>query len=306
MKVFVAGATGALGRRAVERLVDAGHSVTGVARSDQKAGLLRRLGALPAVIDPFDPRALDDAIAGHDVVMNLATHIPALTRSLMPGAWRENDLIRTELSKKLVDAATNAGAKRYVQESIAFAYEDRGDAWIDEDVPLDVFKQVRAVLDAERQARRFAETGGAGVVLRFGMFLGADTVHTRLQVKVARSGISPFIGRKTGFLAIVHLDDAATAAVASLEIPSGIYNVVDDEPLTRAEAASVLASALSRKRLAAPPRAVVAVGGKATRFLMRSQRVSNERFKKASGWAPSYRSAREGLPTVIGESVVSR
>ena len=98
MRVFVAGATGVLGRRAVRELVRTGHGVTGVARSDAKAALLRELGATPAMIDPFDAAALDEAVRGHEVVMNLATHIPAPTKAAFPSAWKENDRIRSELS----------------------------------------------------------------------------------------------------------------------------------------------------------------------------------------------------------------
>ena len=87
-KVFVAGATGVLGKRAVARLVAEGHEVTGVARSEQKAQLLRRLGAAPVAVDVFDAAAVRDAVAGHDVVMNLATHIPPLSKAAAPGAWK--------------------------------------------------------------------------------------------------------------------------------------------------------------------------------------------------------------------------
>ncbi len=299
MKIFVAGATGALGRRAVDQLVRAGHDLTGVARSDAKAALLWDLGAQHVQIDPFDAPVVNDAVKGHDVVMNLATHIPAPTKAAFPSAWKENDRIRSELSRILVDAAITAKAQRYVQESIAFAYEDRGAQWIDEDTPLDTPKRIRSFRDAEAQAQRFTEASDAvGVVLRFGMFYAADTVHTQTQVGLARRGLT-MPGDKDAYLSTIHLDDAATAVVAALDVDAGIYNVVDDDPLTRAETAELFARLVGRKRAHSVPRAIAASGGAAMRLMMRSQRVSNERFKKASGWEPRFASVREGLPDVV-------
>src|SRR5690242_528809 len=122
MRIFVAGATGILGRRAVADLVAAGHSVTAVVRSDAKADVARALGAEPVRVSLFDPEALRAAVAGHDAVCNLATHIPPLSRAADPRAWNENNRIRSEASGNLVDAALAAGASVYVQESIAFLY----------------------------------------------------------------------------------------------------------------------------------------------------------------------------------------
>ena len=116
MKVFVSGATGVVGRPAVRLLVAAGHSVTAAARGPEKAALLSSLGATPVIVDLFDPAAVRAAVAGHDAVVNLATHIPATSRAAMPGAWAENDRIRREVSRNLVDAALATGATRYVQK----------------------------------------------------------------------------------------------------------------------------------------------------------------------------------------------
>ena len=152
-KIFVAGATGVLGRRAVKQLVEAGHDVTGVARTPEKAELVRSLGATPVTVDLFDAGAVKEAVAGHDVVMNLATHIPPLSKAPLPGAWNENNRIRSEASRNLVDAALAAGAARYIQEAIAFMYPDSGDAWIDEDKPLDV-PALRHVRNSTPSGRR--------------------------------------------------------------------------------------------------------------------------------------------------------
>jgi nucleoside-diphosphate-sugar epimerase len=306
MKIFLAGATGVLGRRAVKALVSGGHQVTGIARSPEKASLLRSLGATPAEIDAFDGAQVAEAVRERDVVMNLATHIPAPTKAPLPSAWAENDKIRRELSNILVDAALAAGAQRYVQESIAFTYEDLGDRWIDEDTPLDTPKRVSAVRDAEAAAERFTQAGRVGVVLRFGMFYAADTTHTETQLAVAKRGLVPFPGSRDDYVSLIQLDDAATAVVAALDVPAGIYNVVDDEPLTRGEVAHVFADALGRKRMRFTPKALMAAGGAAMRMMSRSQRVSNERFKKASGWEPRFASGRGGIPVVVREMVGSK
>jgi nucleoside-diphosphate-sugar epimerase len=109
MRVFVAGATGVIGRRAVAQLIAAGHEVTGIARAPAKAAQLRRAGAVPVEVSLFDPAALTAAVAGHDAVVNLATKIPTLTQAARASAWDENNRIRIEGSRNLVDAALAAG-----------------------------------------------------------------------------------------------------------------------------------------------------------------------------------------------------
>jgi nucleoside-diphosphate-sugar epimerase len=284
MKVFVTGASGVVGRPAVRLLVEAGHSVTAAARSAQRAELLRSLGATPVILDLFDPAAVGAAVAGHDAVVNLATHIPPISTAALPGAWRENDRIRREVSRNLVDAALAAGATRFVQESICFFYRDLGERWIDEDVALDLPAYARSTADAETQARRFTETGGTGVVLRFGTFYGRH------------SQVPPALGRD-GYVSSIHTDDAAAAVVAALRAPAGVYNVADDEPLGRREYAAAVAAAGGPRIRLLPSGALRLMGSKTT-VLTRSQRVSNRRFREATGWAPRHASARAGWRAV--------
>ena len=247
MKVFVAGATGVLGKRAVRRLIGAGHQVTAVARGPEKAELLRSLGATPTEADLFDPAAVKAAVAGHEVVCNLATHIPPTWKMAWRGAWAENDRIRTEVSRNLVDAALAAGASRYLQESIAFMYPDRGEQWIDEDTPIEVAPYASSTLDAEGNAARFTQEGGVGIVLRFGGFYGPDSAQTVDMVRMARNHIAPTVGSADGYFPMIQLDDAAAAVVAALDAPAGVYNVVD-EPLTRREQADAVAGAVGVNR----------------------------------------------------------
>ena len=195
MRVFVAGATGVAGRRAARDLVAAGQDVSGVARSPSKAALLQSLGAMPVEVDLFDANEVQRAVTGHDAVVNLATSIPtSAARMGMRSAWRENDRIRRQISRNLVEAAIATRAECLIQESIAFMYEDRKDDWIDEDVPIESAPHADSALEAEGQARRFTESGGRGIALRFGQFYAADAPHTVMMVKVARRDISPFVG----------------------------------------------------------------------------------------------------------------
>ena len=301
MKIFVAGATGVLGWRSVKRLVEAGHDVTGIARSDEKAALLERLGAKAARIDLFDAGAVKGAADGSEAVLNLATHIPPTSKYALPGVWKENDRIRTEGARNLVDAALAGGARRYVQESIAFLYADGGETWLDEDCPLDTPKHVLSMLEAESQANRFTESGGTGVVLRFGFFYGHDAHHSHDFVRMVRRRLSPTMGGADAYQSSLHLDDAARAVVAALDVPAGVYNVVDDEPVTNREYGDVIADALGTKRPRVLPAALGKMGGSKVELLARSQRVSNKRFKEASGWRPEHPSIREGWPAVIAE-----
>lgn len=299
MKIFVAGATGVVGRRAVDRLIEAGHDVTGVARSPAKAAQLRRQGATPVTVDLFDAAAVKEAVAGHQVVINLATHIPPMSQAALPRAWAENDRIRTEVSRNLVDAALAAGSARYIQESISFLYEDAGDGWVTEQSPMQVPAYTRSTQVAEAEAARFAGEGGVGVVLRFALFYGPDSHGTLDMLRLAAHRLPPAPGAAASFISSIATDDAATAVVAALAVPSGTYNVADDEPVTRGEFGGVVATALGVR----PPRQGLSVmaraAGSKTELLMRSQRVANGAFREASGWAPAFPSVREGLPATV-------
>jgi nucleoside-diphosphate-sugar epimerase len=304
VKVFVAGATGVLGRRAVGLLVKAGHDVSGVARSPERETMLRDLGAAPVAVDLFDAEAVRRAVAGHEVVCNLATHIPPTNRMAMPGAWAENDRIRTDASRHLVDAALAAGAARYVQESIFFLYKDAGDVWIDESFPLHPVANLRSAVVAEANATRFSEGGGFGVVLRFAAFYGPDCETTLSTIRLARRRIAAGAGRRLYFSSI-STDDAASAVVAALAAPAGVYNIGDDEPVRREAYFGSLASALGVRPPRIPPAGLARILGARAAVMARSQRLSNRRFAEATGWKPAYPSVGEGWPAVVaavGES----
>ena len=298
MRVFVAGASGVLGRRVVPLLVAAGHDVSALARSDGRAALLGGLGATPVRADVFDPDAMVRAVAGHEVVCNLATHIPATNRMAMPGAWAENDRIRSEASRNLVDGALAAGAARYVQESIAFLYRDGGERWLDESSPIDPVANLRSAPVAEANAARFSASGATGVILRFAAFYGPDSDATLDMIRLARRRIALGAGPHA-YVSSITTDDAAAAVVSSLAAPAGLYNVGDDDPVTRRDFFAALAGALGVGPSRIAPAGLARLGGSKASVLVRSQRVSNGAFVEATGWKPVPRSVREGWPVVV-------
>jgi nucleoside-diphosphate-sugar epimerase len=280
MKVFVAGATGVLGRRAVRELVASGHTVTAIARTPEKAELVSRLGAVPATLSLFDADDIARVCAPHDAICNLATRIPSPTNT-SPDAWRENDRIRSVGSRILTDAAIANGITRFVQESISFLYADGGDAWIDENVALDVMPGMSSVLDAEANARRLSD----GVVLRFGLFVSDRDSYTDFAIARAERGKPVALGSPDAYISPVHADDAAAAVVAALDAEPGTYNVCVDEPPTRRAYTDALTDAFGIKR--------VALHAQGSGYLARSHRISNRRFRAASGWAPRYADATD-------------
>ena len=294
MKVFVVGGTGAIGGHAVPALVGAGHIVTALARTPEKATQLSKQGASPITVSIFDRGALTKAFEGHDAVINLATAIPPTSKFMQTKAWTDNDRVRKEGSAAIVDAAIAAGISTVVQESVSMIYPDRGAAWIDEACPPDNFPMAQANLAAESSANRFSAAGGAGVVLRFGWFYGPGATHSEEFFALARRHVAIMIGPPNSYVSSIHVADGGAAVVAALTVPAGTYNVVDNEPLTKSYYADALSAAAGKRAwLRVPGRAALLLGNRST-SLTRSLRISNARFQEASGWTPMYPSAREG------------
>jgi len=294
MKVFVTGGTGAIGGHTVPALVRAGHIVTALARTAEKAAQLSKQGASPITVSIFDRAALTKAFAGHDAVINLATAIPPTAKFMQRKAWADNDRVRTEGSAAVVDAAIAAGVPRVVQESVSMIYRDGGDAWIDEDCPTDNFPMARANHAAEASTNRFSSAGGVGVVLRFGWFYGPGARHSEQFFTLARRHICVTMGPPDSYVSSIHVSDGGAAVAAALMVPAGTYNIVDDEPLTKRAYADALAAAAGKSAwFRAPGRLALLLGDRST-SLTRSLRVSNARFRTASEWLPRYPSAREG------------
>jgi Nucleoside-diphosphate-sugar epimerases len=301
MRIFVAGATGVLGTRAVPLLVSAGQDVTAVGRTPDKRVLLERFGARAVAVDLFDPSAVHRAVAGHDAVINLATAVPSpVWRGLLPGAWHEMDRVRRHVSANLVEAAIASGTvKRVVQESFAPIYPDSGDRWIDESSPVRPGTYNKSVLDAESSAERFARTGGSAVVLRFGGLYGPNDAATAQIIDTIRRGWFPLFGRPESWFSFVAFDDAAAAVAAALGVPGGIYNVVEQEPLRRRELAEGVARLLGVKPPRFLPSWMARLAGSLGETLTRSLRISNRKLESASGWSPKFGTTLDGLAAVI-------
>jgi nucleoside-diphosphate-sugar epimerase len=304
MRVFVAGASGVIGRPLLAQLVGAGHEVTGTTRREDRAEGIRAAGARPAVLDVFDAAALEEAAraAAPDVVVHALTALP---RRFNP---RKNYLeatnrIRTEGTRNLLAAARAAGAKRVVAESVAFLYAPEGDAVKDEAAPINVDapghfgEAMRALADLERQVSE-AE-GVEGVVLRYGWLYGPGTHFDRdgAQAEDARRRRLPIVGKGEGVFSFLHVEDAATATLAALEGEAGVYNVVDDEPAPMREWVPVFAELLGAR----PPRRVPArlarlvAGSAAVTTATQLRGASNAKAKRELAWEPRYRSWRQGF-----------
>jgi nucleoside-diphosphate-sugar epimerase len=311
MRVFVAGATGAIGRRLVPMLVEAGHDVTGMTRSEDKLDALRAAGCDPVLCDALDADAARDAVAAAapDVVVDQLTAIPrAINPRRMADDFAPTNRLRREGTRYLVDAARAAGAGRVVAQSVAFAYAPHG-AWVkseDDELYLDgpaPFDTTIGALHVLETAVRRAD-GLEGVVLRYGYFYGPGTSYAAdgsiaQQVRARRF---PIGGRGTGRWSFIHLDDAARATIAAVEGgPPGVYNVVDDEPAPVSEWLPVYAAALG----AAPPRHLPAwlvrlVAGRFAVFGMTQVRgASNARARERLGWVPQRPSWRQGFAEML-------
>ncbi len=305
MRVFVAGAGGAIGRPLRRQLVAAGHQVTGMTRRPERAEEVRGDGGEAVVCDVFDAERLRDAVvaAKPDAVVHMLTALPAKfnPRSNYLAATSR---LRTEGTRNLVAAAQAAGAKRLVAESIAFFYESTGD-WVKDEgasvaaaLPGNYGAAFRAALDLEKQV--IGADGLEGLVLRYGMLYGPGTYYGRggsTAADVLKRRL-PIVGAGTGTFSFVHVEDAAAAAVAALGHGApGAYNVVDDEPAPIHEWLPVYAAALGSK----PPRRVPVwlaglVAGRATAAAALQQRgASNEKAKRELGWEPAHPSWRQGF-----------
>ncbi len=296
MKVFVTGATGVIGTPTVARLIEAGHEVRAVARREEAATALRQAGAEPWAVDLFDAEAVRTAVVGSDAIAHLATNVPPFPQMLRTKAWVMHNRLRTEATSNLVAAARAEGIGRIVKESITFMYEDGGDAWLDESAPITADPGLmQPALDGERTAFELTDAGGVAVALRFGLFYGGANRATDEMLRLARWRASMVAGKGSAYMSSLHAEDAATAVVAALDAPGGIYNVCDDEPLTRRDALDAFSAAFGLGRLHSNPGWLMRLlAGPAAASRIASQRVSNHGFRSATAWSPTYPSLREG------------
>ncbi len=307
MKVFVAGASGAMGRPLVRQLVAAGHEVTGMTRREERAATIREAGASAVVCDVFDAAALESAVveAAPEVVVHQLTSLPPrLDYKAKDDPLAATNRVRSEGTRNLLAAARAAGARRLVAESVAFLYAPEGEWVKGEEAPLfhgapaPFGGAVEALADLEQQVT--GAEGIEGIVLRYGWLYGPGTYFDRdgSQTEEALKRRLPIVGKGAGTFSFIQVEDAAAATVAAIERGApGAYNVVDDEPAPMHDWAPAFAAAVGAK----PPRRVpvwlarLIAGSAAANTATQLRGASNAKAKRELGWQPSYPSWRQGF-----------
>ena len=313
MKVFVAGATGAMGKQLVPRLLAAGHRVVGTTRSEAKQAALSDLGATPMVVDALDPDQVAEAVANAqpDVIVHELTSIAELDMRHFDRTFAMTNRLRTEGTDHLLSAGRAVGVKRFVAQSYTgWPYARTGGPVKTEDDPLDTAPayEMRESLDAIRHLEA-AVTGAdwtEGIVLRYGAFYGPGTGMSPGgdQLEMVRKRKFPVIGDGAGMWSFVHIADAAEATVAAVEHGKrGIYNVCDDDPAAVAEWLPALAESIGAPKPWRVPRFVgrLVAGEAAVVMITEMRGASNAKAKRELGQAaPSIRAGGRGSPHELG------
>jgi nucleoside-diphosphate-sugar epimerase len=308
MKVFVAGATGAIGRQLVPRLVAAGHEVHGMTRHESNKAMLDELGAVPVVADALDPDQVADAVsaARPEVIVHQLTAIGALDMRHFDRDFALTNRLRTAGTDHLLSAGQAVGVRRFVAQGVAGygAYARTGGPVKNEEDPLEPTppREMRETLAAIRHLEQ-AVLGAhwtEGIVLRYGVFYGPGT---RLApegevAELVRKRKFPLVGDGGGVWSFIHVADAAEATVAAVEHGSrGVYNVVDDDPAPVAEWLPALAQELGAKKPMRVPRFIgrLFAGETGVMMLTEVRGASNAKAKRELGWRLAHPSWRQGF-----------
>ncbi|MGA2453269.1 MAG: NAD(P)-dependent oxidoreductase [Solirubrobacteraceae bacterium] len=306
MRVFVAGATGAIGRALLPQLTAAGHEPIAMTRSPEKADALRARGIEACVCDAYDAPGLERAVAAArpEWIVHLLTDLPAeINMRRFERDVASTGRLRREGTRNLIAAASAAGVQRIIGESIAFAYATEGERVKDEDAPLAAATLPSVVEPLAELERQLLDAGG--IVLRYGQLYGPGTAFTRggMWATGMRRRRLPIVGAGSGVFSFVHVDDAASATVVALahEGPA-TYNVVDDEPAAIREWVPVFTSVVGAPAPWRVPAWVgrLAAGPVAVEMMNELRGASNARIKRELGWQPRYASWREGFELALG------
>ena len=308
MRVFVAGATGAIGNQLVPRLVAAGHEVFGMTRSESKRAMLEELGAAPVVADALDPDQVAEAVAGArpNVILHQLTALGSVD-SVNPRHF-DHDIaptsrLRTEGTDHLLSAGQAVGVRRFVAQSFApIAYARTGGPVKSEEDPLDPApaREMRETLAAIRHLEQAVLNARRteGIVLRYGAFYGPGTSMAPggEQFELVRKRKFPLVGGGGGVWSFIHVADAAEATVAAIEGGHGsVYNVVDDDPAPVAEWLPALAQKVGAKKPMRVPRFVgrLFAGEAGVVMLTEVRGASNAKAKRELAWRPARASWRQ-------------
>ncbi len=313
MKIFVAGASGAIGTRLVPALVENGHEVVGTTRTPAKTGRLRELGAEPVVIDALDEVAVKDAVASAepDVIVHELTAIPeAIDPRKLAEQFGQTNRLRTLGTDHLLEAARAVGVRRFVAQSFAaWVYARTGGPVkvetdpVETDPPPSVRRTHVALMHVERALQ--GATDLEGIVLRYGGFYGPGTSFSAEapMVDMVRKRRLPIVGDGGGVWSFIHIDDAASATVAAIERGRpGIYNVTDDEPAPVSVWLPELAAAIGAPRPWRMPAWLARpfIGETGVVMMTELRGASNEKAKRELDWQPRFASWREGFRQCLG------
>ena len=310
MRVFVVGASGAIGGRLVPQLIDRGHEVIGTSRSPGNAERVRALGAEPVALDLLDPRAVRKTVleTRPDAIVHQATALADVRFSKhLDRSFAQTNRLRTEGTDALLVAAREAAVRRFVAQSFAsLRYAREGGPVKTEDDPLDP-TPIPAMRETDAAMRYLdqAVTDVGGIALRYGSFYGAPN---DALLEPVRKRQFPIVGNGGGVTSFIHLDDAAAATVLAVEHDgAGIFNIVDDEPAPVREWLSVLANVLGAK----PPRhfprwlARLFAGEALVMMGTESRGASNAKAKRELGWTLCYPSWPPGFAEVYANAITT-
>ena len=305
MRVFIAGATGAMGRPLVRQLIEAGHEAVGLTRNEKGASLLRAIGAIPVVGNALDAPALERIIAEAK-----PTHVVHLLTAIPPGGARSardmepTNEVRIRGTANLIRAAVAAGAKRIVAESFPSVYGigDVSSVPLDEQAPLLPTGRWKSapVIDALRslESQMTEARGIEAVVLRFGLLYGPDVPSTEEMLRMIRARKLPLLRGSDGLASFIHAEDAARATILALTAPkvSKIYNIVDDEPASFNDFVRFAATHMGAPQPFSMPVWVLKLAAPLIAEVATSKLpLSNQRARAELGFVPRYRSFRAGL-----------
>jgi 2-alkyl-3-oxoalkanoate reductase len=317
MRVFVAGASGAIGTRLLPQLVERGHEVVASTRTAEKSDLLRSLGATPLVMDGLDAAAAGEAVARAEpeVIVHEMTALAGFgdLRHFDAGFARTNEL-RTRGTDNLLAAADAVGVRRFVAQSYAGWPNERvggpvktEEDPLDADPPAEQRRAIEAIGYLERAVVRAAPV--EGLVLRYGSLYGPGTAMANEYAELIRKRKMPIVGDGAGIWSFVHADDAAAATVIAVERGApGLYNIVDDEPAAVAQWLPYLAACLGAR----PPRRVptwlarFAIGEVGVSMMTQVRGSSNAKAKRELGWQPRWPSWRDGFRRGLTDEAASK
>jgi nucleoside-diphosphate-sugar epimerase len=319
MRIFVAGATGAVGRPLVSALIAAGHSVWGLTRTAEKAKRIKTMGAEPVIADGLDATAIRSALLSirpNAVIHEMTDLTGATDLRHFDQAFASSNQLRTKGTDILLTAARESGVKRFIAQSYCgWPYARIGNAIkteadpLDPNPPAELHATLRAIQHLEQIVT--ASVQPEGIVLRYGAFYGPGTgMLDRVMLEKIRNRRMPLIGSGAGWWSFVHVDDAAAATVKALEYgrAGSIYNIVDDDPAQVREWLPALAGIIGAKRPFRLPAwiARIVAGEHLVSMMTQVRAGSNRKAKTELGWEPVHPSWRLGFSEIAQQSTARR